>query len=161
MISFAYNMTWVTSRALGYCPPMCVWLPPASKGHHTPACHWWLTGAITGRTTVCLLPLGAYVVPSSTLSNRSKQGSIYLGQFQLMGSWFEVPGVYQLGLIFHLWGLGQPMTTAIVYNTWGDSWTALANNSKEGFSCLGLGFLLGGLCGSWDQHCQPRWENFI
>lgn len=47
----------------------------------------------------------------------------------------------QQELTFHLWESTRGNSSSLY--VLGASWTALSNNSKEGFSCLVLGFLLG------------------
>lgn len=47
---------------------------------------------------------------------------------------------------------------AILYNVLGVFQTTLTNNSEEAFSCMIFWQIV---FDSWNEHCQPRWHNYI
>jgi hypothetical protein len=67
----------------------------------------------------------------------SSSGRRFSGQLYLRGSTSEVHSVFINRDLPSTSG-GEPKAREIAYKVLGVSWTALTNNSKEDFSCLGL-----------------------
>lgn len=90
------------------------------------------------------------MVPSGTMKASPQGGCIQVNSSsESLGSGSEMDGVNRSLPSTS----GEQSGTIAIGCTFGVFWTALANNSKEGFLYLVLGLFLGGL---QLFHCQPR-----
>lgn len=152
LVNFQY-WAWVLFCGVGLKPRVQIdscWLPPRYVCpycthrfcSHGGSCHGSQASQL-GRTVALLLPsLDACMAPSGTMKASPQEGGFQVRSSS--GPLDPVPEVHRVFISRDLLFISdrQPRAIAVDYNVLGVLWTTLTSNSKEGFSCLVLGFLL-------------------